>query len=122
MSFEAQLAAAESQLHEVKTALLSAQAADLERCAALLRQTAATLAAAAAESTGTNAPPRTPAFTQRLRAIQAELSIQREQLQRLLVLAEAQAATFLPPKDASTYGNGPGPMGASRARIYRSNS
>lgn len=124
MLLEDALSTVEHQLQDVRAALLAADALSLERCATLLRQAAMTFSQSIEPARPGRAAPLAPAQAQRVQAVSTELSMLREQLARLLVIAERQAATFLPPKDASTYGNGAAPTGGagSRARIYRSNS
>jgi hypothetical protein len=109
MNLEQVLHSAEATVAEVSDALLAADPLGLERCSVQLRD-AAVLLAQAVERQGVLTPEQAP----RVRALTALLSQLREQLARVVALADRRAATVLPPTNAATYGKGSGPA----PRIY----
>lgn len=115
MTLEQILAGAEEKAQAAADALMASDAVALERCSTMLRESAAALAQAIEQQ-----EPRTfdPALAARIRALRDHLSMVREQLARVAALADRQAASVLPPADASTYGA----AGSPAPRIYRAAS
>lgn len=115
---EASLAAVEAQLQEVRTALLAADPLSLEPATAQLRAAALALAHALERAPARALWPE--GAEARVKAIGTELTMQRDQLARLLALTERQAASLLPPlAGVATYGSNAAPRASTGARIYR---
>ena len=112
MTFQAILAAAEEKVQAASDALLVADPLKLEQCSGLLRDAAAALAQLVQRQ---GAQAIDAASVQRIQALGTRLALVRDQLARVVALADRQAATVLPPVEPSTYGS---PKG-SAARIYR---
>jgi len=119
MSLQASVAAVEAQLQDVRTALLAADPLQLEPACTQLRAAATALVHALERAPARAAWP--DGIEARVRAIGTELTMQRDQLARLLAMTERQAASLLPPMaGVATYGSNAGPRPAAGARIYRS--
>lgn len=117
MSLDQALGAIEKQLEEVSAAMLAVDPLALEKCSAQLRQAVADFSRVVESVRGQPFP---EALAPRIQRVSEQLAMQRENLARVMALVDRQAASVLPPTDASTYGKaGAGPGGAA-ARIYRS--
>jgi len=114
MSLEAALANVEQQVEAVSAALLATDAPVLEQRSTALRQAAAELAELMGRTDVGSLP---PALAKRLQAVGASVAMQRDNLARVAALTDRQAATVLPPSDATTYG---ARAGGAAARIYKS--
>ena len=115
---EASLSSIEAQLQDTQAALVATDPLSLEHAATRLREAAAAFAQALADAPARDAWPE--AARQRVQAVAAGLGLLRDQLARVMVLTERQAASLLPPLEGVTYGKegiAPTPVGA---RIYRS--
>ncbi|KAB2898615.1 MAG: hypothetical protein F9K35_09880 [Burkholderiaceae bacterium] len=112
MSLEQILAGAEEKALAAAEALLATDAVALERSSTMLREAAAELALAVGQQ-GSQALDAAQAG--RVRVLGERLAQVREQLARVVALADRQAATVLPPADAPTYGA----PGSTAPRIYR---
>ncbi len=118
MPLEASLRSVEAQLHDTKAALLSADPLALETATAQLRATATALAQALERAPSRAEWPE--GLERRIQSIASELTMQRDQLARLLALTERQAASLLPPvAGVATYGSNAAPRAGGAARIYR---
>jgi len=118
MPLEASLSAVEAQLQDVKAALLATDPLTLEKATAQLRAAATSLSQALERSSARASWPE--GVDRRVQAIGAELTMQRDQLARLLALTDRQAASLLPPvAGVATYGSNATTRPAAAARIYR---
>ena len=122
MPLEDALSAVEQQLKSVSEALLASDPQALESGSTQLRDMAVQLSQIMDRMSRQDPVPA--GLQERLQAVGAVLSMQREGLARLVALTERQTAGLLPPADAAgTYGSAVGGRNAaSAARIYRSAS
>lgn len=115
------LNAIEQQVQKVSSALLATQPELLEQETQRLRDLAAALSHAL-DSAGGQVP---ESIRPRLVAVQATLSMQRENLARVAVLTERQVSVLVPSSGGAqtTYGDGVGGRAvptSNVARVYRS--
>ena len=122
MPLEDALSAIEQQLKSVSEALLTSDPQALESGSTQLRDMAVQLSQIMDRMSRQDPVPA--GLQERLQAVGALLSMQREGLARFVALTERQTAGLLPPTDAAgTYGSAVGGRNAaSAARIYRSAS
>jgi len=104
---------AEAHIQQAADALLASDTAQLEHSSSLLREAAALL------SRALSGPAARAALSAqelaRVRSVNERLGVVREQLARVLALADRQLASVVPQEPAPTYGAGHRPT----ARIYR---